>query len=102
MNIPVTRERQEDELTRRVADVAIRAYVAYLQRNGLEVDAAAASVAVKAHVKRAFPQALADAKEALACHMEAVAEQTFLLSFTQAGIDAAKEQEAILRQRQED
>lgn len=45
----------------------------------------------KSWCKIKLPEALHDAKEALACGMNQAAEQTFALSMAAAGIEAAKE-----------
>lgn len=39
-----------------------------------------------------LPEALADAKEAFACHMDKIGCQTFLATFVLAGVEAAKEE----------
>lgn len=44
-------------------------------------------VMIKVH----YPKAMADAKEAMDCGMTQVAEQTFIATMAQAGIEAAKE-----------
>ena len=63
----------------------------YLSTNKLTADPVALSACVRSWVKIKLPEALRDAKEALACNMGKVAEMTFASSMIQAGIEAAKE-----------
>ena len=75
------------------AAVTIAAHGArqYLERNKLTAKPDVLSACLSAWVKIKLPEALRDAKEALACHMEQVAQQTFAASMISAGIEAAKE-----------
>jgi hypothetical protein len=64
----------------------------YLSRNNLKVvSPEALAECLHSWVKIKLPEALRDAKEALACNMGKVAEVTFASSMIQAGIEAAKE-----------
>ena len=63
----------------------------YLRRNKLHANADALASCLRAWIKAKLPEALHDAKEALACHMDQVAEATFKATMLQAGIEAAKE-----------
>jgi hypothetical protein len=79
-----------------LTDICLRAAVgaamAYYRAHGLkERGITELTAALKAAVKRRLPQALADAREALACHMDQAAEATFLAEMRLAGIEAAKE-----------
>ena len=71
--------------------IATRGAVAYLDKNHLQADASALAECLRSWVKIQMPQALKDAKEALAVGMGQVAEQTFAASMVLAGVEAAKE-----------
>lgn len=81
--------------TNALADVAIAIATAsaaeYLRRHSLTAEPGALASCLRSWLKVKLPEALADAKEALDCHMGQVAESTFRLSIAQAGIEAAKE-----------
>ena len=63
----------------------------YLRVHKLQADNDLLAECLKRHLQSALPKALADAKEALECGMDAVAEETFKASMVLAGINAAKE-----------
>ena len=71
--------------------IATRAGLDYFKAHGLTYDLDTFSVALKKHCMAKMPVAMADAKEAMECHMEAQAEQTFAATMMLAGIAAAKE-----------
>lgn len=99
-----TKERQhmatKQDTTTALADAAARIAQAgannYLVAHNLTADPAVLSECLGSWLKLKLPEALADAKEAFACHMDRVAVQTFAASIMQAGIEAAKEC-AVLR-----
>jgi len=76
---------------RLAADVAEKAAVAYLQKNGLAANAEALAECLRSWTKAKLSEALADAKAALDCGMGQMAETTFLATMALAGIEAAKE-----------
>jgi hypothetical protein len=84
-------DRATERLGTAAADAAMRAAVEYLRTRGLEVNTDRLVDALRAHVKARLPEALRDAREALACRMTGAATATFLASMQLAGIDAAKE-----------
>lgn len=71
--------------------IAIRCSQEYMQRNRLTADPAALRECLAANVKLRLPEAIRDAREAFACHMQQVGVATFSATLTLAGIDAAKE-----------
>ena len=72
--------------------VAARAAHKYLDvHNCKPVSDVALANCLRSMVKVYYPKALADAKEAIDCGMVQIAEQTFLATMAQAGIEAAKE-----------
>src|SRR5438034_1295238 len=64
---------------------------AYLDRHGLKADEDALIACVKSHCKAVVRQAADDAREAFACGMDKIAEETFKASMILAGVEAAKE-----------
>lgn len=81
-----------DKLGVAAADAAMRGCATYVRTNGLKVADLDRLVALlKVHAKAAVDAAMADAKNALEANMGAVAESTFVASFTLAGVTAAKE-----------
>jgi hypothetical protein len=82
----------DNELGKLVFRQAARAAAQYLTiHTNIRPDPDILTAALKKHVKAAIPQALADGKAALDCRMDQIACDTFLASFTIAGINAAKE-----------
>lgn len=77
-------------LAERVLSIAGAAAGQYLGRHGLTYDETALRAALTDEVKAAMPQAVADARQALACGMQEWADRTFAASFVLAGIAAAK------------
>jgi hypothetical protein len=74
------------------ADVAMRAAAEYVRVNNLKVlDWDAATACLRQWCKIKLREALADAKAAIDCGMDQVAEATFKATMAQAGIEAAKE-----------
>jgi hypothetical protein len=71
--------------------MAARAARQYLDVHKLSADPGALTSCLKSWVKIKFPEALKDAKDAIAAGMHAVAEQTFAATMRLAGIEAAKE-----------
>ena len=80
-----------DALAQGAIKIAAHGAAMYLQKNGLRADAAALAECLKSWVLAKLPEALADAKKALDCHMDTAAAQTFAATMLQAGIEAAKE-----------
>ena len=76
------------EVASRMAATGAREYLA---AHKLQTEPNALAACLKSWIKIKLPEALADAKEALACHMGQVAEATFAATMMQAGIEAAKE-----------
>ena len=79
------------ELINAAARIAANGATHYLQVNRLTADPSALAACLRSWVKIQLPNALHDAREALDCHMNQVAEATFAASMIQAGIEAAKE-----------
>lgn len=73
------------------ANTALKSAIRYMDVHNLQATPDVLSACIRSWVKIKLPGALHDAKEALDAHMGQVAEQTFLLSMAQAGIEAAKE-----------
>ena len=71
------------------ANTMMKAAVVYCQQRGIPIQADHLSQCLKAH-KETIHGALNDAKGALDCGMDQVAETTFKASAAQAGISAAK------------
>jgi hypothetical protein len=98
-NAESTKTRQTENgnmtATTTLADVAIqyvlRGAAQYLATHKLTATDSALAACCRAWAKIKLPEAMADAKEALACNMGSVAEMTFAASMTAAGIEAAKE-----------
>jgi hypothetical protein len=63
----------------------------YLTKHNLTADPETLAACCRSWAKIKLPEALRDAKEAMACGMTQVAEQTFKATMVQAGIEAAKE-----------
>ena len=63
----------------------------YLRTHNQKAEPSALAVCLTSWCKIKLPEALADAREALACHMDKIAEMTFAATMAQAGIEAAKE-----------
>jgi hypothetical protein len=63
----------------------------YLRTEKLQADPDVLAECVKSWINIKLPEALRDAKEAFACHMEQVGLATFAASMVSAGIEAAKE-----------
>jgi hypothetical protein len=63
----------------------------YLEANHLRADADALAECCKSWCKIKLPEAMADARKALECGMDMVAERTFIASMMLAGVEAAKE-----------
>lgn len=79
-------------LARAAEVIAARAAKRFLEVNGLEADPQALAECLVSNIKAKLPEALKDAKEALAIPGgEKVAEATFALSIAAAGIEAARE-----------
>lgn len=70
---------------------AVKAAGQYLAVHGLQADPDTLAATINSWVKAKAPEALADAKEAMALGMTQVAEATFLATMVQAGIEAAKD-----------
>ncbi len=79
------------ELVTLASRAATRGAQEYLRAHGLTADERALAECLKTWVRLKLPEALADAKAALDCHMTQVAQATFTASMVQAGIQAAKE-----------
>jgi len=79
------------DLVQAATDTATRAALLYLKQNRLQADDAALTACLRSWCKIKLPEALRDAKDAFDAHMPKIAEQTFLLTMAQAGIEAAKE-----------
>ena len=70
----------------------MKAFALYIRTHGLTVaDYDQAMGILGKSIKASLPQALADARAAYECGMKDAAQTTFLLSMTQAGVEAAKE-----------
>ena len=81
-----------DRLTEAAITIAARSASIYLERHNLKAESPESlAESLWAMVKFRLPEALRDAKEALACGMGKVAEMTFAATMAEAGIDAAKE-----------
>lgn len=80
-----------DSLGKVAAVLAAAGARAYLERNHIAADPVALSECLRSWVSAKLPEALNDAREALACHMDQAAEATFRASMINAGIEAAKE-----------
>ena len=80
-----------DSLAKAGCEIAMRAAAKYVQENKLAPDLEQLVSALKQHINDALPVALQDAREALECRMDAIAERTFAASMVVAGIKAAKE-----------
>src|SRR5947209_5104987 len=78
-------------LSNAAAEIATRAAVLYMLQNDLEATDADLTSALRARLKTAIPEALAEAKPAIAANMGRHAEMLFRLSLSLAGIEAAKE-----------
>lgn len=78
-----------DALADAAVMMAARGARQYLDVHKLTADSAALTACLKSWVK--FPEALKDAKDAIAAGMHQVAEQTFAATMRMAGIEAAKE-----------
>lgn len=63
----------------------------YLAANKLTADTNALLACCRSWTKIKLPEALNDAREAIECHMNEVAEATFKATMILAGIEAAKE-----------
>lgn len=63
----------------------------YLKANKLTADDTVLKACAASWMRAKMPEALKDAKDALACGLAKVAEQTFVASMMLAGIEAAKE-----------
>ena len=72
-------------------DTAILAAATYLRKHGLQAPPEVLSSFLMDWIKIKLPEALRDAKEAIDAGMAEAAQQTFLASMMQAGIEAAKE-----------
>jgi hypothetical protein len=81
----------DNELAATACRIASQGAIEYLRVHGLTADMTALSECIRSWVKIKLPDALGDAREALACGMGHVAEQTFAASMMLAGIEAAKE-----------
>ena len=85
----------KNESVNQLAEVASRACmrgaVDYLRIHNLHATPEALADCCRSWAKIKLPEALHDAKEAIACNMAQVAEQTFVATMIQAGIEAAKE-----------
>jgi hypothetical protein len=79
------------ELAKRAAGFVMAGAVQYLDAHGLTADPAALAACCRSWAAAKLPEALSDARDAFACHMEQPAVATFALSMMQAGIEAAKE-----------
>lgn len=73
------------------ATIAARGASEYLKAHNLTADPAVLAACLRSWVHIKLPEALADSKAALDCHMGQVAEATFAATMMQAGIEAAKE-----------
>lgn len=73
------------------AETAMKSAVSYIQKNNLRVDTQKLIESLRKHCKARLGEALDDSREAFEAGMKDIANQTFLLSMCQAGIDAAKE-----------
>ena len=63
----------------------------YLAQKHLVADSTALAACCQSWLKIKLPQALADAREAFAAHMNQIGVQTFTTTLILAGIEAAKE-----------
>ena len=92
---PQTKDKMKDSTAQTLAEAAatfaMRGADEYLRRHNLTADPAALATCARSWVKLKLPEALQDAKDALACNMGQVAEQLFSATMMQAGIEAAKE-----------
>lgn len=83
-----------DSFGKWAANTAMYGAVDYIKNNSIELTDAQydeVTVALRKHLKAAIPSALKDAKAAMGCGMTNVAQQTTEITFTLAGIAAAKE-----------
>lgn len=75
---------------------AVRGAQQYLQAHNLKaISNEALCDCIISWIKIKLPEALHDAKEAMACNMTQIAETAFAASMVQAGIEAAKEASAV-------
>ncbi len=81
----------QNSLVEIASTMAVRGAREYLLRNNLKAESTALSSCLKSWVKAKWPEAIADAKEAIDCGMVQIAQQTFAATMLQAGIEAAKE-----------
>lgn len=83
------------ETTKQLGDaiilIVLRGAAEYLRAHNLAADKEALSACCSSWAKLKLPEALADYKAAMECHMEQVGEATFKATMFQAGIEAAKE-----------
>lgn len=81
-----------DSLGTLAANQAMKAAADWFRQNKMvEIDYQRATDLIREHARRALPQALADAKDAIDARMSSAASATFSASFRLAGINAAKE-----------
>lgn len=71
--------------------IAERGAVEYLNAHKLKATPEALTACLRSWTKAKFAEAMHDAKEAIDCGMEQVAQATFTATMIQAGIEAAKE-----------
>jgi hypothetical protein len=80
-----------DQFAEIAAKTAMRASAAYLRANGMEAEPETLCTALRSWIRIKFPEALLDAKQALAIGMGQVADATFRATMAECGILAAKE-----------
>lgn len=80
-----------DGLGKVAAEVAMGAAILYLKQHNLDADTGALAECLRTWCRIKLPEALRDAKEAIAAHMPQAAEATFRATMALAGIEAAKE-----------
>lgn len=73
------------------AQIVAEGAAEYLRKNNLRADPSALASCCKSWCAIKLPEALRDAKEAMECGMDRVANQTFAATMVLAGIEAAKE-----------
>ena len=79
------------ELAEAATKIAARGAAEYLRAHSRQADSTALAEALQRQITAKMQGALDDAAEALACHMESIAEHTFAASMMQAGSEAAKD-----------
>jgi len=86
-----TTEITDKRIAQLITDTAYRAAKAYLAQHHLRADDIALASCVKAWCRIKLPEAITDYRQAAEIGMKQWGQQTFLATFTLAGIEAAKE-----------